>query len=118
MSKTKVSRWDAVEVLETQEDIDLYLKYAFEDGDPRQITKALGNAARAQGILGISKKTGLAREHLYNSLSENGNPTLNTLTAVIDTLGYKLVIEPKSDRSNKETPISETYQDKRAVATS
>jgi probable addiction module antidote protein len=91
----KISRWDVAEFLETQEDIDAYLDVAFESGDTKHILKALGNAARAQGILGISKKTGLAREHLYSSLSENGNPTLNTLAAVIDTLGYRLSIVPK-----------------------
>ena len=98
--KTTISRWDTAEILETGEDIDIYLSVAFESNDPKQITKALGNAARAQGILDIAKKTGLAREHLYNSLSENGNPTLHTLTTVIDTLGYQLRIEPKTDNPN------------------
>ena len=98
MSKeTMVKRWDTAEILETREDIDMYLNLAFESNDPKQITKALGNAARAQGMLDVAKKTGLAREHLYNSLSENGNPTLHTLTTVIDTLGYQLRIEPKTN---------------------
>lgn len=91
----KVNRWDTVEFLESQDDISAYLEAAFEMGDPKQITKALGNAARAQGLLNISRKTGLARQHLYTSLSENGNPTLGTLTSVIDTLGYRLSIVPK-----------------------
>jgi probable addiction module antidote protein len=74
----------------------MYLDMAFESGDPKRIAKALGNAARAQGMLDISKKTGLNREHLYNSLGENGNPTLQTLTTVVDTLGYELRIKPKA----------------------
>jgi len=94
-TETKISRWDTTEILESQEDIGLYLEVAFASNDPRQITKALGNAARAQGMLDIAKKTGLAREHLYNSLGENGNPTLRTLTAIVDTLGYQLKIMPK-----------------------
>ena len=94
----KISRWDTVEILETQEDIDMYLEIAFEGGDPKQMARALGNAARAKSILDIANKTGLSREHLYNCLSENGNPTLSTLTSVIDTLGYQLSITPK-DRS-------------------
>jgi len=100
-NKIRMSRWDVTEVLETQEDIDAYLDVAFESNDPKQITKALGNAARAQGVLSVAKKTGLSREHLYSSLSENGNPTLLTLTAVVDTLGYKLRIEPKTRRHRK-----------------
>jgi len=95
----KISRWDTANFLENKDDISLYLEMAFETGDPKQIAKALGNAARAQGLMEISKKTGLAREHLYNGLSENGNPTLFTLTSVIDTLGYRLTIVPKEVKS-------------------
>jgi len=91
----KTSRWDASEFLESQEDIDAYLEAAFETGDPKQITKALGNVAKVQGVMNIANKTGLAREHLYTSFSENGNPTLLTLTTVIDSLGYQLAVIPK-----------------------
>ena len=95
MSKSvTVSKWDTAEFLETQEDIDAYLQIAFESGDTRQITKALGNIAKVRGMMDIAKQTGLTREHLYTSLSENGNPTLQTLTTIINTLGYQLTIIP------------------------
>ncbi|MDR1001505.1 MAG: putative addiction module antidote protein [Clostridiales bacterium] len=94
----EISKWDTAEFLENQEDIGAYLQVAFESGDPRQITKALGNAAKAQGMIDIASKTGLTREHLYTSLSESGNPTLQTLTKVMDTLGYQLSVVPKVDR--------------------
>ena len=42
-----VSRWDTAEFLDTQEDIDAYLQVAFERGEAWQITKALGNVAKA-----------------------------------------------------------------------
>jgi len=99
--RVKTSRWDAAEFLESQEDIDAYLRVAFETGDPKQITKALGNAARAKGMKEVADKTGLAREHLYTSFSENGNPTLQTLNALMDSLGYQLAIVPK-ERSRHE----------------
>ena len=89
-----VSKWDTAEFLETQEDIDIYLQVAFESGDTRQITKALGNVAKARGMTDIAKQAGLTREHLYTSLSENGNPTLQTLTTIMNTLGYHLTIVP------------------------
>ena len=92
----EITRWDASEFLESQEDIDAYLEVAFETGDPKQITKALGNVARAQGMSETANKTGLAREHLYTSFSEYGNPTLHTLTTVMDSLGYKLAVMPKN----------------------
>jgi len=98
MSKTvSVSRWDTAEFLDSQEDIDAYLQVAFESGDARQITKSLGNVAKAKGMMDIAKKTGLTREHLYTSLSENGNPTLQTLTTIVNTLGYQLSITPNRE---------------------
>ena len=98
--QVKISRWNASEFLENQEDIDAYLEAAFETGDPKQITKALGNVAKAQGMINIANKTGLAREHLYTSFSENGNPTLLTLTTVIDSLGYQLAVIPKNHKQH------------------
>ena len=91
----KTSRWDAADFLEDQDDIDAYLQAAFATGNPKQITKALGNAAKAYGMMAMANKTKLSREHLYTSFSENGNPTLQTLTALMDTLGYQLAIVPK-----------------------
>jgi probable addiction module antidote protein len=35
------------------------------------------------------RKTGLAREQLYKSLSENGNPTLETLLTVMKAIGFR-----------------------------
>ena len=96
----KISRWNAAEFLEDQESIDAYLQVAFETGDPKQITKALGNAARARGMMEVANRTGLAREHLYTGFSENGNPTLQTLTTLMDTLGYQLAVVPK--KQNKQ----------------
>lgn len=41
----------------------------------------------------IAKKTGLGRQALYNALSDTGNPTLETLTAVLDALGLELTVQ-------------------------
>jgi probable addiction module antidote protein len=38
----------------------------------------------------IARLTGLAREQLYKSLSENGNPTLETILAVPKAIGFEL----------------------------
>ena len=84
----EISRWNTAGFIEDQEDINAYLQVAFESGDPRQITKALGNAAKPQGMIDVANKTGIVREHLYTSLSENGNPTLQTLTKVMDKQGH------------------------------
>jgi probable addiction module antidote protein len=38
----------------------------------------------------IASQTGLYREQLYRSFSENGNPTLKTTIAVMKALGIEL----------------------------
>ncbi len=49
--------------------------------------------ARSKGMTEIAKKTGLGRQALYNALSDTGNPTLETLTAVLDALGLELTVQ-------------------------
>jgi probable addiction module antidote protein len=46
----------------------------------------------------IAEETGLAREQLYRSFSENGNPTLKTLLAVMKALGVELSAQPETKR--------------------
>jgi probable addiction module antidote protein len=44
----------------------------------------------------IAKKTGLGRQALYTALSENGNPTLETLVAVLTALDLELTVQKKA----------------------
>ena len=38
----------------------------------------------------VSRESGVSREALYRSLSEEGDPRLSTLTSVLSALGYGL----------------------------
>ena len=89
--KTKVL--DPAKYLETEEDIITYLDAAMEDNDPAHIARALGDVARSEGMTEISKRTGLGRQALYKALSEQGNPTLETVTAIISSLGLRLSVQ-------------------------
>ncbi|MBE0508709.1 MAG: putative addiction module antidote protein, partial [Marinospirillum sp.] len=42
----------------------------------------------------FANETGLSREQLYRSFSEQGNPTLKTLLAVTRALGVDLTARP------------------------
>ena len=90
MSKEKISVWDAAEHLKTEDDIVAYLEAALEENDPRLITAALGDIARAKGMTQIAKKTGLGRESLYKALSAEGNPEFSTVLKVVQALGLQL----------------------------
>jgi probable addiction module antidote protein len=90
MAKTKTRRWDAAEQLETVEDMAAYLEAALEDGDPRLVTAALGDIARARGMAAIARETGIGRESLYKALSAEGNPEFATVLKVVRALGLRL----------------------------
>jgi probable addiction module antidote protein len=58
--------------------------------DEKLIAAALGDIARAQGMMKVAKDSGLAREALYRALSPDGNPSLGTILKVSKALGLKL----------------------------
>ena len=84
----KLSDFDPAAMLKTDEAIEIFLADAFETGDHSHIAAAIGAAARAKGMSKIARETGLAREQLYKSLSATGNPTLETMMAVLKAMGF------------------------------
>jgi probable addiction module antidote protein len=88
--------FDPANYLKTEEDIFYYLEAAMEGNDPKHIARALGDVARSKGMTEIAKKTGLGRQALYTALSENGNPTLETLTSVLNALGLELTVQKRA----------------------
>ena len=75
---------------EAQEEL---LNDALASGHAGYIANALGIIARARGMSGLAAETGVKRQQLYRALSEDGNPTLETLTKVISALGFRLSAE-------------------------
>ena len=86
----KLTTYDPAEDLTSDEAIATFMAEAFGSEDPGYIAHALGVVARAKGMAQIAKQTGLSREQLYRSFSENGNPTLKTTMAVMKALGIVL----------------------------
>ncbi len=88
----KLTKWDAVDHLKTEEDLSLYLEACFEEdpGDGSLIRAALGDIARARGMAQLARDTGLTREGLYKALSPDGNPEFSTVVKVIHALGLRL----------------------------
>ena len=86
----KLYDYDPADALKSDEAIEIFLTDAFETGDAAYIARALGVVARAKGMTKIARKTGLAREQLYRSLSESGNPTLESTMAVMKAIGFQI----------------------------
>ena len=93
---TELRPFDAATYLATEEHILYYLEAAMEGNDPKHIASALGDVARSKGMSEIARKTGLGRQALYNALSENGNPTLETLVGVLNALGLQLTVQKRA----------------------
>jgi len=70
-----------------------YLNAASEDNDPQTYLTALRKVVEARGgIATVADKTALSKETLYRTLSARGNPTIKTLTAVLNAVGLKMAV--------------------------
>lgn len=76
------------------DDIPGYLAEVIRDGDTRALPLALRTAADVLGMAELARRTGLSRETLYRTLSERGNPRLDTLGAILDAFGLRLSVQP------------------------
>ena len=79
------------------EEIDSYLKTIFEewakDGDTGALLASLRTISRVKGISALAEETGMSRQGIQHALSEQGNPRLETLNAIMQAIGYRLIPE-------------------------
>ena len=93
MAKSRPFTETLKEALSDPEEAAAFLNVALEEGDPAVFLLALKDVANIHGGIGkIAKRARLNRESLYRMLSENGNPTVNSLNALLRTLGLRLAI--------------------------
>ena len=95
MKLDKTTMWDMAEHINTKEDVAAYLEAALEENDTALLLAVLGDIARSKGMAQIAKELNLARESLYRSLSQDGNPSFATIVKVLDNLGYQLSVKQK-----------------------
>src|SRR3989338_4663972 len=90
--KLKLTKWDVVDHLKTDEDIALYAEACFEEdpGDGSLIRAALSDISRARGMTQLARDTGISRDGLYTALSSEGNPSFATILKVMSALGLQL----------------------------
>ena len=91
----KTTVWDLADHINTREDVTGILEAALEENDTTLLLAVIGDLARSKGIAQIAKDLNLARESLYRSLSQDGNPSFSTIVKVLDNLGYKLSVQQK-----------------------
>jgi probable addiction module antidote protein len=93
-----IKPFDAADYLQSDEDCAHYLQVCIQEApdDAALFSKALGDIARARGMMQLSRETGITREGLYKALGDNGNPSFSTVLKVLHALGLQLHVEPQT----------------------
>jgi len=72
-----------------------YLNAAYIEGGIPVFLSALKKVIQAnQGMTKASSNAGVARESLYRSLSETGNPHIETIDSLLKSLGVRIEFVP------------------------
>jgi probable addiction module antidote protein len=78
------------------------LNACLEDDDPRVFLLALREVAEARGgVRALARGAHLNRENLYRMLSRSGNPSLDSLSAVLNACGLRLAVQSTARRRKK-----------------
>lgn len=93
--KTNTVPYDVTVQLRTSEEMAAYLDAWLVEvpDDVSGIVRALGNISRAKGMSQVARDAGLSEEVLDKVLSENGNPSFETVLKVARALGVQLHAE-------------------------
>lgn len=71
-----------------------YLNAVAEEGDISALLLALRYVAEAKGFSSVAHAAGLNRESLYRMLSDQGNPRLSSMVALLGAFGVQLQVKP------------------------
>ena len=71
-----------------------YLDAVMEQEDPATLLLALRQVAKAHGMAEVARRADVGDKTLFRALSENGNPTLDTVTKVLHAVGLRLSVTP------------------------
>ncbi len=78
-----------------------YLQAALEDSQSAFLV-ALKNVLDSRKVAVVARASKLNREHIYQMLNQDGNPTLNSLGKILRALGLQLSIGVKNETPARE----------------
>ncbi|MGS0756829.1 addiction module antidote protein [Roseateles sp. GG27B] len=76
------------------EEAAAYIDAVMELDDSAALLVALRQVAKAHGMAEIARRADVGDKTLFRALSENGNPTLDTVTKVLHAVGLRLSVAP------------------------
>jgi probable addiction module antidote protein len=80
-----------------------YLRAASRESN-EAFLHAVKNVVQANQVTKIAKEVGVARESIYRSFSEEGNPAYLTVKAVLEAIGLTFDIKEKEEASGNVPP--------------
>ena len=99
---TEPYRESLLESLKNPDEAAEYLNACLEDEDARVFLLALRDVAEAHGgVRALSQTAHLNRESLYRMLSKAGNPSLESLGAVLNACGLRLAVQSAQSRGSR-----------------
>jgi len=95
------------EVLANREEAAAYLNAAAQEGELKYLLIAIRRVVAANGGMGaLAKNVKMSRTTLYKTLSNTGNPSFSTLSAILEAYGVRLgcfAIEPARGHHKRTT---------------
>lgn len=104
MKKLGVKPYDPADYLKTEKDVQEFLMAAIQEDDPACFVHALGVAARARGMMKLSKKVGCSRTSLYKSFNEKTKPEFETIYNIMREFGVELTLKKSKKRKKELAP--------------
>ena len=95
----------------------VYLSEVLKDGTQEEFLRAMRQITSAfGGIPGVARATKLNVRTLYRTLSEHGNPELDTIISLLDAMGMRLSVASKTAKAKSiKSPVKVSARG-RAVA--
>jgi probable addiction module antidote protein len=72
-----------------------YVEAVLELDDPAALLVALRHVAKAHGMAEVARRADMGDKTLFRALSEDGNPTLSTISKVLHAVGLRLSVVPE-----------------------
>jgi probable addiction module antidote protein len=72
-----------------------YIEAVMELDEPATLLVALRHVAKAHGMAEVARRADMGDKTLFRALSEDGNPTLSTISKVLHAVGLRLTVVPE-----------------------
>lgn len=94
MAKVETTRFDSADYLNSAEAIAGYLDAYLEESTPEELREALATVARSHGVSDLARRSGVSRPGIYKALGQDGNPSFETIQAILGAMGLRLKVVP------------------------